>query len=72
MMVTEHEDGTFSLDGRFTRDQLTALGAVADFPLWTAQPEPVADTCAALLKAVRSAVPVSAEAFGMVPVTTVK
>lgn len=73
MMVIDHGDGTYSLASRqrWTRDQLEALCALADFPLWSAQPDRVVWVCAALHNAVGSVAPASAEALNMVPVTTV-
>lgn len=71
MKVQDNGDGTYTYTAILTEDELLTLGALADFPLWSMQPVPVADFCARLWGAVREMVPVSAEALGMVPETTV-
>jgi len=74
--VERLDDGTYGVTG-LTGDDLVTLGGLAEFPLWSAQPAPVAETCAALHNAISGhGVPegpafLSAEAVGMVGATTV-
>lgn len=68
------EDGTESFELRgMTRKQAEMLGALADFPLWSAQPKAVGEFCMDLYEAVDISVGahVHAESVGMTPETSV-
>jgi len=58
-----------------TRGQAERLAALADFPLWADQPEPIADLCAELFDRLTQVLgldrPVGAADQEMVPSTTV-
>lgn len=72
MKVKANSDGTFAITG-LSGEELRAVGALADFPLWSVQPAPIANVCSALHAEIQSVPPgdgASAEAYGMVPVTT--
>jgi hypothetical protein len=54
MQVTKNSYGTFDVTG-LTGDQAAMLGALADFPLWAAQPEKIGKFCEALHHAISAA-----------------
>lgn len=74
MKVIRESDGTYAI-ADLSGDELATLAAVADFPLWSAQPPEVESMCAALYNGVCSVLgsdgATFADGVGMVPVTTV-
>ncbi|GAA2609735.1 hypothetical protein SMC26_39530 [Actinomadura fulvescens] len=71
MKVSDNGNGAYSVDG-LTACELEMLGALAAFPLWSAQPEHVRAFCAALHKEVNEAAPLGSVylhcySVGMVP-----
>lgn len=76
MRVETSEEATYEVRG-LTEDQAATLAALADFPLWSRQPESVREFCAALHSSIDSAIPwvagfpLRADAHGMTPDTTV-
>lgn len=79
MKVTRHDDGTYSITGIAVED-LERFAALADFPVWSAQPKEIGVFCAALHDGVWDAMGddrpdgnryLSAEAVGMIAETTI-
>jgi hypothetical protein len=71
--VEEDGEATYEVRG-LTEDQAEILAALADFPQWTDQPDPVRGFCAALHNVVAAELPetaaVWAEQHGMTDSTT--
>lgn len=73
MKVVKGSDGSYALTGMSEND-VRALGALADFPVWAWQPPAVAGFCNAAHDAAQDAVGehLGAEKAGMIGVTTVE
>lgn len=76
MRVEAEDDGTYSLRGLSLED-LSLLAALADFPLWEAQPKKINDFCSDLVDAIATGLPAgaptipTADAAGFVDAVTV-
>ena len=76
MLVEAEDDGTYSLRGLSLED-LCLLAALADFPLWEAQPKKINDFCSDLVDAIATGLPAgaptipTADAVGFVDAVTV-